>query len=60
MKRDDFHNRQFQYFDEIVAAVKNNIEFYNEYRPHESLTFKTPSQVKTNTLILIYPTRFNT
>lgn len=23
MKRDDLHSRQFQYFDEVVAAVKN-------------------------------------
>ena len=46
MKRDDLHSRQFQYFDEIVAAVKNYIEFYNEYRPHESLAFKTPNQVE--------------
>lgn len=46
MKRDDLHSRQFQYFDEIVSAVKSYIEFYNEYRPHESLTFKTPNQVE--------------
>lgn len=46
MKRDDLHSRKFQYFDEIVVAVKNYIEFYNEYRPHESLAFKTPNQVE--------------
>jgi len=46
MKRDDLHSRQFQYFDEVVAAVKNYIEFYNEYRPHKSLAFKTPNQVE--------------
>ena len=46
MKRDDLHSRQFQYFDEIVLAVKNYVEFYNEYRPHESLSYKTPNQVE--------------
>ena len=46
MKRDDLHSQKFQYFDEIVSAVKNYIKFYNEYRPHESLSFKTPNQVE--------------
>ena len=46
MKRDDLHSRQFQYFDEIVSAVKDYVEFYNEYRPHESLSYKTPNQVE--------------
>lgn len=46
MKRNDLHSRQFQYFDEIVPAVNNYIYHYNEYRPHESLSFKTPNQVE--------------
>lgn len=46
MKRDDLHSRQFQYFDEIVSTVNNYIYHYNEYRPHESLSFKTPNQVE--------------
>lgn len=45
MKRDDLHCRQFSYFDEIVVAVKNYIDFYNEYSLHESLSFKTSNQV---------------
>ncbi len=46
LKRDDLHSRQFEYFDDMKCAVKNYIEHYNSYRPHESLSIKTPNQVE--------------
>ena len=47
MKRDDLHSRHFEYFDDLVDAVKNYIEHYNSYRPHAALGYKTPNQVET-------------
>lgn len=47
MKRDDLHSRHFEYFDDLVDAVKNYIEHYNSYRPHAALGYKTPDQVET-------------
>lgn len=46
LKRDDLHSRQFEYFDDMKCAIKNYIEHYNSYRPHESLGYKTPNQVE--------------
>ena len=46
LKRDDLHSQQFEYFDDMKCAVKNYIEHYNSYRPHESLGYKTPNQVE--------------
>lgn len=46
MKRDDLHSRHFEYFDDLVDAVKNYIEHYNSYRPHAALGYKTPNQVE--------------
>ncbi|MDE6276178.1 MAG: IS3 family transposase [Clostridia bacterium] len=46
LKRDDLHSQQFEYFDDMKYAVKNYIEHYNSYRPHESLGYKTPNQVE--------------
>ncbi len=46
LKRDDLHSRQFEYFDDLKIAVKNYVEHYNSYRPHESLGYKTPNQVE--------------
>lgn len=46
MKRDDLYSREYEYFEELSDAVKNYIEFYNDYRPHKSLGYKTPNQVE--------------
>ncbi len=46
LKRDDLHSRSFEYFDDLVSAVKDYIEYYNSYRPHAALGFKTPNQLE--------------
>lgn len=46
MKQDDLYTRQFQFFHELVLAVNKYIEYYNSYRPHQHLNFKTPNQVE--------------
>lgn len=46
MKRDDLNSRHFEYFDDLITAVKNYIEHYNSYRPHAALGYKTPNQAE--------------
>ena len=44
MKQDDLNSREFEYFEELEPAVKEYIEYYNNFRPHRTLDNKTPNQ----------------
>lgn len=44
MKQDDLNSRDFEYFEELELAVKEYIEYYNNFRPHRTLNNKTPNQ----------------
>lgn len=46
LKQDDLNSCEFEEFDELVAVVDRYIEFYNSYRPHEFLGYKTPDEVE--------------
>ncbi len=46
MKQDDLNAKQFKFFHELVLAVNEYIEYYNSYRPHQHLKYKTPNQVE--------------
>lgn len=46
MKQDDLNTRRFEFFHELVLAVNEYIEHYNNYRPHQRLKYKTPNQVE--------------
>ena len=44
LKQGDLYNRDFEYFDDLKAAVKDYVNYYNTMRPHKALGFKTPLQ----------------
>ena len=46
LKQDDLNSCEFEEFDELVAVVDRYVEFYNSYRPHEFLGYKTPDEVE--------------
>ena len=45
-KQDDLNNCEFENFDELQIVVDRYIEYYNSYRPHEFLRYKTPDEVE--------------
>ncbi len=40
-KKNHLNNFEFNYLDELIYSVNNYIEYYNNFRPHKSLGFKT-------------------
>lgn len=46
LKQDELNSCEFEEFDELVIVVDRYIEFYNSYRPHEFLDYKTPDEVE--------------
>ena len=44
LKKEDLYSRVFETFEDLVDAVNNYIEYYNNLRPHKSLNFMTPNQ----------------
>lgn len=46
IKREELNSHNFEYFDELEICVDRFIEFYNDYRTHDSLKNKTPNQVE--------------
>lgn len=44
LKKEDLYSRVFESFEDLVNAVDNYIEYYNNLRPHKSLNFMTPNQ----------------
>lgn len=41
-KQEDLNSCEFEHFDELVAVVDRYMKYYNAYRPHQHLGFKTP------------------
>ena len=46
IKKEDFRRNFYKTEGEFRAAVKEYIEFYNDYRPHQRLGFLTPNQAE--------------
>ena len=36
--------KEYEFFEDLENSVDSYMEFYNNYRPHESLKNKTPNQ----------------
>lgn len=45
-KKEDFRRNYYKTEEEFRIAVKEYIEFYNNYRPHQRLGFLTPNQAE--------------
>lgn len=46
LKQDELNSCEFEEFDELVIVVDRYVEFYNTYRLHEFLNYKTPDEVE--------------
>ncbi len=45
-KREEINANNFEYFEELKECVDSYMQYYNDYRPHETLKNKTPNQVE--------------
>lgn len=43
-KREEYNAKEYKFFEDLENSVDSYMEFYNNYRPHESLKNKTPNQ----------------
>lgn len=43
-KREEYNAKQYEYIDELEASVDLYMEYYNNYRPHQTLKNKIPSE----------------
>ena len=43
-KREEYNTKNYNDIDELVGSIDEYIKIYNEYRPHQTLKGKTPSQ----------------
>lgn len=48
IKKEDFRRSYYKTQEEFCTAVREYIDFYNDYRPHQRLGFLTPNQEKKN------------
>lgn len=46
IKKEDFRRTWYQTKDEFQVGVDRYIDYYNDYRPHQSFNQKTPNQVE--------------
>jgi transposase InsO family protein len=46
IKKEEFKRHFYQTEAELLNAVREYVDFYNSYRPHQSLGFKTPDQIE--------------
>lgn len=46
IKKENFRRNFYTSLAEFQEAVDKYIEFYNDYRPHQRLKYKTPNQVE--------------
>jgi len=46
IKKEDFRRTWYKTEEEFREAVAKYIEYYNDYRPHQRLGYKTPNQVE--------------
>ena len=44
LKREELHSHTFEFYDDLKQCVDEYIEFYNGYRPHQTLGNKTPNE----------------
>ncbi len=47
-KQEEINSKNFEFFDELKESVDSYMQYYNDYRPHNSLKNKTPNQVETD------------
>ena len=45
LKYEDIYLKDYRYPREARKGIREYIEFYNNERPHQSLGYKTPSQI---------------
>ena len=48
IKKEVFKRHFYQTEAELLTAVQEYVDFYNSYRPHQSLGFKTPNQIESS------------
>lgn len=46
IKKEEFKRQLYHTEAELLTAVREYIDFYNGYRPHQVLSFKTPNQIE--------------
>ncbi len=46
IQKEEFKRHFYQTEAELLTAVQEYVDFYNGYRPHQSLSFKTPNQIE--------------
>ena len=48
MKKEELNRHKFYHFDDLKKSVEEYVEFYNEYRPHETLKDISPNKFEEN------------
>ena len=43
-KREEYNTKNYNDFDEMEKSIESYMKYYNDYRPHQTLKNKTPSQ----------------
>ena len=43
-KQEELNSCEFEHFDDLVAVVDRYMDYYNSYRPHQHLNYKTPTE----------------
>lgn len=43
-KREEYNTKEYKFFEDLENSVDSYMDFYNNYKPHESLKNKTPNQ----------------
>jgi len=43
-KREEYNSKHYEYFDELQVSVDSYMNYYNDYRPHQTLKNKTPNE----------------
>lgn len=54
-KREEINSHNFEFFDELKDCVDAYMQYYNDYRPHETLKNKTPNQVENDYMLEAVP-----
>ncbi len=44
LKKIEIHRTIYNDYDELKSAISKHIEFYNDYRPHETLNDMSPNE----------------
>ena len=43
-KQEEIYSRQYEFFDEVEESINEYMKYYNNYRPHTNLNYKTPNE----------------